>query len=80
MTQSLPQHVAREVRAEMGRQRRTHRELAEALGISQPQVTKRLNGDIEFRPSELEQVAEMLGVPVTQFLPAAPAPTGSAAA
>jgi hypothetical protein len=34
---------------------------------------KRLNGRIEFRPSELDSTAEMLGVPVTQFLPVAPA-------
>lgn len=79
MTHSLPQYVAREVRAEIARQRMTHRQLAEALGVSQPQVTKRLNGDIEFRPSELELLAELCGVPVTQFFPTAPASTGSAA-
>lgn len=79
MTQSLPHHVAREVRAEMGRQRMTHQQLAEALGLSQPQTTKRLNGVIEFRPSELEAAAELLGVPVVQFFSGAPASTGSAA-
>lgn len=69
MTHSLPDHVAREVRAEMARQRMTQRRLAAHLGLSQPQVMKRLNGAIEFRPSELERAAELFGVPVTQFLP-----------
>lgn len=70
MTQSLPQYIAREVRAEMARQRVTQRQMAEWLDISQPQVASRLNGDIEFRPSELEKIAEAMDVPVTLFLPA----------
>jgi len=53
----------------MGRQRMTHAQLARHLGISQGQTTKRLNGRIEFRPSELDAAATALGVPVTQFLP-----------
>lgn len=69
MTHGLSEHVAREVRAEMARQRVTHRQVADRLGLSQVQVSKRLRGQIEFRPSELDAVADFLGVPVTQFLP-----------
>lgn len=69
MTQTLAGHVAREVRNEMLLQGVSQRELAAHLGLSQPQVGKRLNGVIEFRPSELERAAELLGVPVTKFLP-----------
>lgn len=69
MTQTLAEHVAREVRNEMLSQGVSQRELAASLGLSQPQVAKRLKGTIEFRPSELERAAELLGVPVTQFLP-----------
>lgn len=54
----------------MARQRVTQRQMAEWLDISQPQVASRLNGDIEFRPSELEKIAEAMDVPVTLFLPA----------
>jgi transcriptional regulator with XRE-family HTH domain len=53
----------------MARQRVTQRALAAHLRLSQPQITKRLNGQIEFRNSELEEAAGLLGVPVTQFLP-----------
>lgn len=69
MTQTLAEHVAREVRSEMLAQGMSQRQLAAHLGLSQPQITKRLNGAIEFRPSELERAAEVLGVPVTKFLP-----------
>lgn len=70
MTHTLAEHVAREVRAEMARQRVSQLQLATRLGLSQPQISKRLTGRLEFRPSELDAVAELLGVPVTQFLPA----------
>jgi predicted XRE-type DNA-binding protein len=68
-TQGLAAFVAREVRAELARQRVMQRQAAEWLGISQPQFGLRLNGEIEFRPSELDRLAEGLGVPVTTFLP-----------
>lgn len=70
MTQGLSHHVACEVRAEMARQRMTQRDVAAVLGISQPQVTARLQGRVEFRTSELDRLAEAFGVPVTNFFPA----------
>ena len=72
-TEGLPAYVAREVRAELARQRVTQQQAAKWLGISQPQFGLRLNGEIEFRPSELDSLAKALGVPVTTFLPS-PAP------
>ncbi len=69
MTHGLPEHVAREVRAEMARQRVTQRYVARVLGISQPQVAARLQGRVEFRTSELDLLAKALHVPVTHFLP-----------
>lgn len=68
MTHTLPEHITREIRAEMGRQRRNQREIADLIGLSQTQVSKRFAGLIEFRPSELEKIADYLGVPVTQFV------------
>lgn len=71
MNESLAQTVASEVRAEMARQRVTHRALAEHLNLPQPSVTRRLNGRTVFDIAELEKVAEFLGVPVTNFMPSA---------
>jgi transcriptional regulator with XRE-family HTH domain len=70
MSQSFASGIACEVRAELARQNMTQRQLAECLGLSQPQTSKRLKGLIEFRPSELEKAATLLGVPVTTFIPA----------
>lgn len=72
MTRYSPQTIAAEVRAEIARQRRpTQRELGELLGLSQAQVSERVRGDVEWRISELALVADVLGVPITQFLLAA---------
>lgn len=70
MTLSLARYIASEVRAEMARARVTQRQMAEWLDLSQTQVSERLNGEIEFRPSELEKIASRLDVPVTKFFPA----------
>lgn len=69
MASTLADEISREIRAEMGRQQRRHRELAAHLGLSQGQTSARLRGEIEFRPSELEKAAEFLGVPVSLFFP-----------
>lgn len=68
MTQGLTQRVASEVRAEMARQHVSQRQIAEALGVDQSQVSRRLRGEIALNTTELEQVANFLGVPVTNFL------------
>lgn len=70
MTNSLPADIAAEVRAEISRQRKPQRELAEILGISQQQVSDRVLGVVEWRISELVQVARWLDVPLTNFVPA----------
>lgn len=71
MTNSLPADIAAEVRAEISRQKKAQRELAEILGISQQQVSERVRGDVEWRISELVQVARWLDVPIASFVPAA---------
>jgi predicted XRE-type DNA-binding protein len=53
----------------MARQRVSHKQVAEWLGISQPQISRRLRCEIPFRTTELETIAERLAVPVTQFFP-----------
>ena len=79
MTQSLTLRVAAEVRAEVARQQLTHKWLAEQLGISQPQVTKRRNGVLPMDTAELDRIAVALGVPVERFL-GTPAPLSAGAA
>lgn len=69
-TQGLTLRVAAEVRAEVARQRLTHKRLAELLGLSQPQITKRLNGVIAMNTTELDRIADALGVPVERLLSA----------
>lgn len=61
--------VGANVRAEMARHRITQDQLATALGISQPQVSKRLLGEIAFDVDELEIASRLLGVPASTFLP-----------
>jgi transcriptional regulator with XRE-family HTH domain len=77
MTNSLPADIAAEVRAEISRQRKPQRKLAEILGISQQQVSDRVLGVVEWRISELVQVARWLNVPLASFVPA-DAPAGAA--
>ena len=68
MTQPLTETVAGEVRAELGRRNISRVELAARLGISRTALWNRLRGETEFSISELEKVAEFLGVPVSQFV------------
>lgn len=70
MAEHLTPRVAAEVRAEMGRQRATQREIGLILGISQPQVSKRLLAEHPFNTRELDKLADAWGVPVERFLPA----------
>jgi transcriptional regulator with XRE-family HTH domain len=62
-------NAAAEVRAEMARQRKTGVGLAEALGLSQQTVSRRLTGQITFSLDELDRVAVWLGVDVLTFFP-----------
>lgn len=54
----------------MARRRVTQDQVAALLGMSQPQISKRLLGEIPFDLGELRRIAEFLDVPVMTFLPA----------
>lgn len=60
--------IAAEVRAEMARQNKTQREIAAILGIPQPSLCLRVNGERSFRAEELAVLAEALDVPVERFM------------
>lgn len=61
--------IAAEVLAEMGRQRKTHEDLAGVLGVTKQSVSLRLREGTPqaFRAEELIAVADWLQVPITQF-------------
>lgn len=59
--------VAGNVRAEVSRLGVDQHELAKVLGMSQRQVSSRLRGSAEFRPSELEKIANFMQLDVEVF-------------
>lgn len=69
MSDDIRRTVGANVRAEMARRGVTQRQVAEALGISQPQISKRLAGRIAFDVVELQVIGRMLGLPAHAFLP-----------
>ena len=68
---ALDIHAASEIRAEMARQNLTYRQLAHMLGWSENQVARRIAGPVTRSPitlGELDQVAERLRRPISQFI------------
>lgn len=61
--------VVPRVRGAMAERGVTGVELAKRLGVTQPWMSRRLTGAVEFRASELESVARALDVPLTRLLP-----------
>jgi transcriptional regulator with XRE-family HTH domain len=68
MPDDINHRVADKIRVAMLLQNKGQRELAEVLGISQPQVSERLRGLVAIRVDELEKIANFLGVPASEFL------------
>ena len=64
----LSEIVSEEVRAWMARRGIRQAQLAEALGISQQSVSMRLTGRTSWNVDDLEPVAQLLGVSVSQLL------------
>lgn len=63
--------VSGEIRAGLARSNRKQADLAACLGISQPQVSARLRGQVAWTVDELVAVAEFLGVTPGSLLDAA---------
>lgn len=68
MPKPLTETVAAEVRAELARHNISRTEAAAALGMSRTLLWSRLRGETSFKVAELECLAELIGVPVTQFM------------
>jgi transcriptional regulator with XRE-family HTH domain len=61
--------VAANIRAELARRDLGQKPLADALGISQSQLSKRLRGEIDLTVAELQKTAAFLEVPIGVLLP-----------
>lgn len=53
------------IRAELARRRMTQAQLAAALGLSQPSISMRLNGSLDWKHSEMQAVARIFGMRLT---------------
>jgi transcriptional regulator with XRE-family HTH domain len=60
--------VAGEVRAEMARQGRSQQQVAAAAGWTQQYLSRRLTGANLFDTRDIEVLAGVLGVPLSQFV------------
>lgn len=61
--------VAANVRAELARQRKSGRAVAEALNQPASTFSRRLSGAIPFTVTELADLAGYLDVPLARFMP-----------
>lgn len=64
--------VAANVRAELGRANSSQSTTAQAIGMSQAALSKRLAGRISFSVDELGALADYLDVPIQTFFVQAP--------
>jgi len=67
-TNATAASVAGEVRAAMARRRISQTALADALGMSQAAISRRLTGALPFDVAELSAIAEILDVPLASLL------------
>ena len=61
--------VAEEVRALLARRRISGVQFAKQIGKSQPYFSRRLNGDVAFDLDDLEAIAKVLDIDVTDLIP-----------
>lgn len=71
MSGTLADHVAAQLRAEMGRQELTNEQLAARLGVSDMWVSRRKQQKTQISMADVERLAEALNVPVEYFYPTA---------
>lgn len=79
-TETLRNRVATEVRAELGRQRRSQSWLARQAGMGQTAVSRRLIGEVPMDLDELERFSSILNVPISRFLGFQAGPKGEVSA
>lgn len=60
--------IARNLSGELARHRKTQAALAEELGVSEQNISKRLQGEGSFTTEQLEKAAGMLGMSLYQLM------------
>jgi transcriptional regulator with XRE-family HTH domain len=65
----LREAVAEILRVEMARRRMTQRKLADATGLSQSYIGRRMTGEMPFTTDDLHKIAGVLGMPVSALIP-----------
>lgn len=65
---NITRAVAALVREELTHQHLTQRDVALALGLSQPAISDRLRGRTPFTLADLERLAALLGIDVVELL------------
>jgi transcriptional regulator with XRE-family HTH domain len=68
MTTNIREVVAEEIRAELGRQRRSASWLGRQTGMAQPAISRRLTGAVPIDLEELDAIARALDVPLYKLL------------
>jgi transcriptional regulator with XRE-family HTH domain len=61
-------HVPDNVRAEIARRKKRQEDIAELLNLPRQAVSQRLLGRVDFRISELQAIADFLGVVISVLL------------
>ena len=68
MALSYNESVTAEIRAELGRRKKSARLLATALGWSPQHLSRRMTGAVPWSTDEIELVAAVLGVPLAELV------------
>ena len=66
---TLAERIRSAVNAQLVQRGISQRELARRLGWSQQYTWRRLAGRKEFSPTDLDQIASVLDLPVTELIP-----------
>jgi transcriptional regulator with XRE-family HTH domain len=61
--------IGAEIRAHLGRQGKSLRWLAAAMGVNNTTLSRRVRGDRGFTIDEMTHIARLLGVKVTDLMP-----------
>lgn len=66
---TLRERAAEEIRVLLARRKISGSELARKVGVTQPYISRRLNGEVAFDLDDLERIAAVLDVDVTDLIP-----------
>lgn len=69
MSENITEEVATAIRVEMARKRISAAAVAEALGLSQAAVSRRLSGEVIIDVNELSAVARLVGLEPRDLIP-----------